>query len=969
MAYYPIRVLIIEDDEDDYIITRGLFAEIEPHKFNLDWVNTYDAALKAISHKHHDVYLVDYRLGINTGLDLIQTAIATGCQAPMILLTGQGDLDIDIAAMKAGVADYLVKGRIDALLLERSIRYAIERTRTLEELRQTLRENDQLALAIENVTTGVVITAPHLPDNPVVFVNPAFTAITGYTPEEIMGENCRLLQGEGTDPDTLDQIRQAIANHQPITCTLLNYRKDGTPFWNELQINPVFDSQSNLTSFIGLQNDVTARKQAENALERLQHLHELILNSAGEGIYGLDLQGNTIFINPAAARMLGWDITELIGKPIDAILHHSNPSELPHPQAACLIAPHFRDGAVHRVDDDVFWRKDGTCFPVEYISTPIWENDQLVGTVITFQDITERKRSEEALRESEERYALAVQGANDGIWDWNLRTGDFYFSPRWKAMLGYKEHEIQATRAEWLSRIHPDDFKRVEHEIKAHLEGLTPHFENEHRMYHRDGSYRWMLSRGLAVRDAEGHVSRIAGSQTDITAHKQAEERLLHNALYDALTDLPNRALLMERLHHVVQWAQHNPDYRFAILFLDLDRFKVINDSLGHMMGDRLLIAIARRLSSCVRPGDTIARLGGDEFVVLLEGIQDSKDVTAIADRIQRELTQPFNLDGHEIYTSASIGIAFNTTEYDSAANLIRDADTAMYRAKAQGKSRYEIFDRGMHVRAVALLNLETDLRRAIDRKELLIHYQPIVSLKSCRVVGFEALLRWHHPERGMVSPAEFIPIAEETGLIVPIGLWVLEEACAQMRSWQAQFPDSFPLTMSVNLSGKQFTPQLIEQIHTVLRQTHLEAQFLRLEITESVLMENTDSATLMLSELQALGIRLSMDDFGTGYSSLSYLHRFPVDTLKIDRSFINKIDRDGEQLAIVRTIMTLAWNLGMDVIAEGVETLTQLAQLRSLKCEYGQGYFFSKPLDSQAAELLISKEPTWCASRNVASL
>ncbi|MDX2213448.1 MAG: EAL domain-containing protein [Oculatellaceae cyanobacterium bins.114] len=967
MSYYPIRVLVIEDDEDDYIITKGLFAEIEPNRFSLDWVNTYDVALEAIINNQHDVYLVDYRLGAKNGLELIQTAIASGCKAPMILVTGQGDHDVDIAAMKAGVADYLVKGQIDALLLERSIRYAIERKRTLEDLRQALRDNDQLALAIENVTTGVVITAPHLPGNPVIFVNPAFTAITGFNPEDIMGENCRLLQGPDTDVNAIKEIQQAIANRQPITCTLLNYRKDGTPFWNELQINPVFDAQGQLTSFIGLQNDVTARKQAEDALDRLRHLHELILNSAGEGIYGLDLNGNGIFFNPAAARMLGWEVNELIGKPIDAILHHSN-RDIPPPQVACLIELTLRDGLVHHVDDDVFWRKDGTCFSVEYISTPIWENDQLVGTVVTFQDITERKCSEEALRESEERYALAVQGANDGIWDWNLRTGNFYFSPRWKAMLGYGESEIGATQTEWFSRIHVDDYSRVEREIKAHLEGLTPHFENEHRMLHRDGTYRWMLSRGLAVRDAEGHVSRIAGSQTDITAHKQAEQRLLHNALYDALTDLPNRALLMERLHHVVQWAQRHHDYSFAVLFLDLDRFKVINDSLGHMMGDRLLIAISRRLSNCLRPGDTIARLGGDEFVILLEGIQDTKDVTSVADRIQHELAQPFNLEGHDIYTSASIGIALSTTDYESAVSLLRDADTAMYRAKAMGKSRYEIFDRGMHVCAVALLQLETDLRRAIDRKELQIHYQPIVSLKNCRVVGFEALLRWHHPERGMISPAEFVPIAEEMGLIVPMGLWVLQEACAQMREWHLRFPDQLPLTVSVNLSGKQFAPELIHQINQILRHTQLGAQYLRLEITESVLMENTDSAAMMLSELQAMGIRLSMDDFGTGYSSLSYLHRFPVDTLKIDRSFINKIDRDGEQLAIVRTIMTLAWNLGMDVIAEGIETLMQLAQLRSLKCEYGQGYFFSKPLDSEAAERLIAKEPVWSSPHNVAS-
>jgi diguanylate cyclase (GGDEF)-like protein/PAS domain S-box-containing protein len=835
MSIYAVKVLLVEDDEDDYVLTRSLLAEIEGKKFELDWIATYEDALTEIAQHQHDVYLVDYRLGKHSGLELLQ-AMSETCNAPIILLTGQGDEAVDMAAMRAGAADYLVKGEIDARVLERTIRYAIERSRTLETLRQAVEEKSQLASAIANLTTGVVITAPSLPDNPIIFVNPGFTQITGYTAAEVMGKNCRFLQGEATDPVALQEMREALRSHRSYTCVLLNYRQDGSPFWNELTINPVLDGDGKLTNYIGLQNDVTARKQVEAAQ-----------------------------------------------------------------------------------------------------------------------------------RESEERYALAVQGANDGIWDWNLKTGEVYFSTRWKSMLGYAETEIHNTLDEWFDRVHPADLDWVKMKISAHLDGLTPHFENEYRIRAQDGTYRWMLSRGLAVRDAQGKATRMAGSQTDITARKQAEEQLLHDALHDALTRLPNRTLLMDRLRHAIQLAKRTENFLFAVLFLDVDRFKVINDSLGHMIGDQLLVAIAQRLFTCLRPGDTVARLGGDEFVILLEDVKEIHWVTAIAERVQQALVQPFNLEGHEVFTTVSIGIALSQTGYDQAENLLRDADIAMYRAKARGRACYEIFHTGMYAHAVALLQLETDLRRAVDRQEFELYYQPIVSLKSCHITGFEALVRWKHANRGMVSPAEFIPIAEETGLIIPLGNWVMREACRQMRAWQVQFPQT-PLTMNVNLSCKQFTPHLIDQIQQVLDETGVDTQHLKLEITESVLMENTDSAASLLAQIRALGIQLSMDDFGTGYSSLSYLHRFPIDTLKIDRSFTNKIDRDGEQLAIVRTIMTLAWNLGMEVIAEGIETPKQVAQLRALQCEYGQGYFFSPPVTGEAATQLLVTAPHWNCFNSVAS-
>ena len=598
-------------------------------------------------------------------------------------------------------------------------------------------------------------------------------------------------------------------------------------------------------------------------------------------------------------------------------------------------------------------------------------------------EIEERQQVETALRVSEERYALAVSGAKDGLWDWNLQTNEVYFSSRWKAMLGNEEQFSNSPEA-WFNLVHPDEIERLKIEISTHIEGLNPHFESEYRILHQDGTYRWMLSRGLAVRDLQGKAYRIAGCQTDITERKLTEAQLLHDAFHDALTGLPNRALFMDRLGHAAMRVKRHENCIFAVLFVDLDRFKVINDSLGHLSGDQLLIAVAERLKHCLRSGDTLSRLGGDEFTILLEDIKDVTEATNIAERIQASLRLPFSLSVHEVFVTASIGIVLSPTGYEQQDDLLRDADTAMYRAKAHGRACYRVFDKSMHLRAVTLLQVENDLRRAVQSlaklpsyymsnmrpgtpeeitQEFQVHYQPIVSLTSGKITGFEALLRWQHPDRGLLSPAEFIPIAEETGLIVPLGYWVLRTACCQTRAWQGSFPTTPPLTISVNLSTKQFLqPNLIGQIEQILGESGLDACNLRLEITESAIMENSETAATMLLQLRSMGIEIYIDDFGTGYSSLSYLQRFPVNALKIDRSFINRMGVEGEDSEIVRTIVMLADKLGIDVVAEGVETAEQLEQLREICCvqAQGQGYFFSKPLDSQAAETLITDLPQW---------
>jgi diguanylate cyclase (GGDEF)-like protein/PAS domain S-box-containing protein len=577
------------------------------------------------------------------------------------------------------------------------------------------------------------------------------------------------------------------------------------------------------------------------------------------------------------------------------------------------------------------------------------------------RDVTERKRVERALRRSEERYALAARGANDGLWDWDLERGTVYYSSRWKAMLGYADAEVGRSPEDWFGRIHPEDTGRVRSEVETHLRSPSPHFETEYRMLHKDGTYRWVLCRGVAERNGAGRATRMAGSLTDVTDRKWAEERLVHDALHDPLTGLPNRALFTSLLERSLGRLRRRHDHRFAVLFLDVDRFKVVNDSLGHMIGDQLLVEVSRRLSRCVRPGDTVARLGGDEFTILLEDMAEPADATRIAERIKADFALPVVVGAHEIFTSASIGIALSDGHYQRPEEVLRDADTAMYRAKSGGRARHEVFDAAMHAHVVSLLKLETDLRKALERQEFRLVYQPIVAARSGRIMGFEALLRWVHPERGDVTPQDFIRSAEETGLIVPIGRWVLEEACRQVQAWHRILPDRKPLAVSVNLSARQFSdPTLIETVSHALDQSDLAATSLRVEITESILMDHAEASVRLLTRLKDLGILIEVDDFGTGYSSLGYLHRFRIDALKIDRSFVTRLEVDPENREIVRTIVTLAQNLGMGLVAEGVETEGQREYLTGLGCDAMQGFLFAGPLDPADAEQLIRDRRSW---------
>lgn len=566
--------------------------------------------------------------------------------------------------------------------------------------------------------------------------------------------------------------------------------------------------------------------------------------------------------------------------------------------------------------------------------------------------IAEQERISRALRESEKYFRNAFDHAAgmalispNGQW---LQVNESLC-----AMLGFSEDELLKSDLQTIT--HEDDFGNDLVNLYQLIEGKIPHYQVEKRYVHKFGHSIWVLQSASLIRGEDNQPRQVIFQIQDISDRKRAEEQIHYAAFHDALTGLPNRTLLSDRLSMAVERAKRLKDYRFAILFVDLDRFKIVNDSLGHDMGDKLLVDLSRRLEACARKVDTVARLGGDEFAILLDAIVDAKSATEVAERIQESLKQPFDLDGQEFFTTASIGIAYSDTGYDKPEDILRDADTAMYRAKANGKARHEVFDVNMHTRALEALKMESDLRRAVENGEITPFYQSIVSLETGKIVGFEALARWQHPTKGLVSPADFIPLAEETGLIIPLGLKMLEDACRQTYRWQQKYKQ--PLTISVNLSGNQFKQKtIVEKITGILIETGLVPKDLRLEITESVLMNNA-AAEQILNELKRIGVQLSIDDFGTGYSSLSYLHRFPFDILKIDRSFVSRMNTDKESRGIVKTIITLAQELEKSVVAEGVETESHREQLKRLSCQYGQGFLFSRPLEAKEAEKLLQSD------------
>ena len=708
------------------------------------------------------------------------------------------------------------------------------------------------------------------------------------------------------------------------------------------------------------------RRAAERALRESEAKFRLLLEASPEAIFGVNTQGVCTFVNPACLHMLGYTREEdLVGKSMHPLIHHTSSDGRPYPKEQCNIRLSTLGGQSTHVDDELHWRADGSSFPVEYWSHPMYRDGELVGAVVNFIDITERKQAEQALRESEERYRLISSVATDLLYSC-LRSTDGTFVIDWATVtadrvFGYSLQEI-LDQGCWRCYVHPDDLPNFDENITELQPGQAS--ECDLRIIAKDGSMRYLRAYSR-VADAEAPGSaavatphRLYGAVQDVTERMLAKERIQFLAHHDALTGLPNRILLRDRFEQALHYAERGKA-RVAMLFLDLDNFKIVNDTLGHATGDSLLQALVSRISRCVRETDTVSRQGGDEFILLLNDIPDIESVERVANAILGELAEPIEIEGRILNTSCSIGVSLYPEDGHDFDTLMQKADAAMYNAKEAGRSTYRFFNEEMNLSAHEHLLLQNRLYQALTRGEFSLVYQPQLELGTGRVFGVEALLRWYSPELGHIPPGRFIRVAEDSGIIVPIGAWVLQEACRQVKAWQAAgLPE---LSVAVNLSALQFRRgNLIETVASALRESGIAPHLLELELTESILLQDVEHTLTTVRQLKALGVRLSIDDFGTGYSSLSYLKRFTVDKLKIDQSFVRDISTDPDDAAIVRAIIQLANSLRLGTIAEGVETTEQLEFLQREGCLEIQGYFFSHPLAAENLRaFLLSHEKT----------
>ncbi len=707
-----------------------------------------------------------------------------------------------------------------------------------------------------------------------------------------------------------------------------------------------------LRSAAGIIGAAIQRQRVERALRLEKHRFEQLYENTPLAILVAGADEKVVAVNSAFESLFGFARTEVIDREINDLITPADRTD----EASWLSRRTFAGETVSQ--RSVRLRKDGTQIPVEIFGVPVVQDGQVELVYGIYVDQTERLRAEAALRESEEKFRSLAEQSLQGIFV--LKHGRIAYANQMMAdITGYDLGDFLGLDQQALEGlIHPADRAFVVAAANGFEIGdgeVSP--QSEYRLITKSGEVKWVLQQTRTVQ-FDGDLG-VEGVLIEITKRKHAEEQLLQSALHDSLTGLPNRASFHDRVDLALERTRGRSQSPFAVLFLDLDRFKLINDGYGHQAGDRLLVDIAHRLRRAIRPGDTVARLGGDEFTVLIPDIKGPDEAVSVAQRIHTALSKPFQVGDQEVFTSASTGIAISSPRYDNPDEILRDADIAMYQAKANGRARHFMYDKSMHPLVLSQLNLENDLRRALEREEFVLHYQPIIDTLSGRIVACEALVRWQHPERGLLPPGEFLSMAEETGLINPIGEWVLRKGCRQAARWMHECNGSSSPAVSINLFSRQFSKaELVVYIREVLDEFELPPNRLQLEITESAIIDVPELAIDVMRRLRDLGIKVHLDDFGTGYSSLAYLQRFAIDTLKIDRGFIQRIGSDGSGAEIVQTIISLARNLGMDALAEGIESPEQLTTVRDMGCGFAQGFLFAKPLPPDEILELIKRGP-----------
>jgi diguanylate cyclase (GGDEF)-like protein/PAS domain S-box-containing protein len=776
-----------------------------------------------------------------------------------------------------------------------------------------------------------------------VYTSPHIEEMLGYTPEEWRTNN---LWEKRLHPDDRERVLAADdrleIEGKPFSEEYRLIHRDGRVVWVREDAVVVRDEAGEPLYWQGFLFDITERKEAEERVRTSEAELRALFEAMTDVILAIDREGRYLKIAPTNPALLYKPRAELLGKTLHEVFPKEKADEFLGTIRRALEAQ-------RRVTFEYDLHIDERRVWFEATISPMLEDS----VIVVARDVTERKEAEEALRRSEASLAEAQRIAHLGNWEWNLFTGEVYWSEEVFRIYGFNPAEFTPTFERLMEVVHPDDRQLLREKIDSALYGGEA-YDFEHRVVRLDGRERIVHGRAEVIRDEEGKPLRMVGTIHDVTERKALEERLEYQALHDTLTGLPNRALFMDRLEHALVRARRRKG-KLAVLFMDLDNFKVINDSLGHVAGDKLLVAVADRLRACLRPEDTAARLGGDEFTILLEDLKEVGEATRVAERIAEALRTAFSLDGREMFVTSSVGIALWDDTREHPADLLRNADLAMYRAKHAGKARYEVFEERMNARALERLEMENALRRALDRREFVVHYQPVVALDAGEVVGFEALVRWWRPDHSLMTFDEFVLLAEDAGLIVPIRQWALREVCRQAREWQQQYPGDPPPTMFANLSARQLQdPNLTRIISQIAEDTGFDPRRLELEITESIAMGDAKATAAALEELKALGVRVAIDDFGTGYSSLSYLGRFPVDSLKIARSFVNRLGEDSGITVLVSGMINLAHALGLKVVAEGVETAEQLRQLKGLGCDLVQGNYLSRALPGEAAGAML---------------
>ncbi|MDP3979420.1 MAG: EAL domain-containing protein [Pseudomonas sp.] len=906
----PLRLLLIDDDEDDFLITQDLLSQGMAQAFVLDWCSDYQQALHSVLSQAHDLYLVDYRLGAESGLELIRHALQAGVRKPIILLTGQGDNQLDASAIELGAADYLVKGQFDSHQLARSIRYAIDRSQATVRLadsearyRMLFEANPEPIWVFSKATLGFLA------------VNHAATRFFGYTQSELLAMSILGIRSAQEQERFLEYFDSTLraADISELNAGIWTYlHKDGHEVHAEVLAHDfTFDNQP---GFLVVGIDVTEKQKARLQAQRREHSFRKLLNDTRDAVLVVDNTGVVCYANPAAEELFGASQQQLLQQRFELpdISEELFEWNLPTPAGDEVAVE------IHLAETD-------------------WEGRQV--RLLSLRDIRERKESEKQLRVLQR----SLESSYNGVVIVDARAHDqpiIYVNPAFERITGYSADEVLGRNCRFL--------QAGEHD-QAALEVIRNNLlrqDDAHvalRNYRKDGTAFWNDLYISPVLDERGELTHFVGVQNDISEEKRYQAELSFNACHDLLTGLPNRSLLEDRLRQGCKISQRY-QRSLAVMFIDLDGFKPINDSIGHHLGDQVLVEVAQRMSAQVRPGDTVARMGGDEFIVLLPDLAREEDVLQIAERLITSIARPYRVEGIDLHITASIGITLSDGGLEQPLQLIQQADLAMFKAKQEGRNNYQWYTNDLKQRVGERVTLRNELQKAIESQAFELYFQPQIDGRSGRVVGFEALLRWKHPDRGFIPPDIFIALAEDTGQIIPLSEWVLDTACRQIRQLSEQGL-SGP-SVAVNISPVHFQRNnFVDSVQAVLQKHSLSAELLELEITETVLFNNAERAIETLHRLKQLGVRIAIDDFGTGFSSLNYLKRLPIDKVKIDRSFVKDIISDRHDAAITQGIISMAHHLGLKVVAEGVETEPQLAFLKKCRCDEFQGYYFAKPM------------------------